>query len=90
MAKLIQVSDAMYQSLMMYKGEMMAATKKAVTFDAVIAHEFTKANHLGIIISRLVQSYPEERERIVQIAEETESYEYIKAMVEITGKHPTE
>ena len=87
MTKMVQVSDGIYETLMLYKGGLMAMTKKAVTFDDVIAYEFNKANHLTQIISRLVREFPEERDRVEKIAKELNAYEYIKAIVEFVGKH---
>lgn len=88
MVKMVQVSDECYGHLMFWKGILMTATKRAVTFDDVIANEFNKANHLGQIISRLIRKFPEERERIAEIAKETNAYEDVKAIIETVGKSP--
>ena len=78
MPKMIQVSDGCYETLMIHKAALMAATKKSVTFDDVIAHEINRANHLAQIMSRLVHTFPEERERIEKIAKELDAYEDVK------------
>ena len=86
MAKVVQVSDEIYDTLMLHKGMMMVVTKKAITFDHVIAYEFNKANHLTQLISRLVRDFPEERERIGKIAKELEVYADVEGILSTIGK----
>jgi len=49
-----------------------------------------RANHLAQIMSRLVHTFPEERERIEKIAKELDAYEDVKAIIETAGNHPKE
>jgi predicted CopG family antitoxin len=82
MAKMVQVSDEIYKTLMLHKGLLMVDRKTSVTFDDVIAHEVNKANGLGQVLSQLVRSNPELAEKIKTIAVEQENYEYVRGIVE--------
>ena len=59
MVKMVQVSDEIYETLMLYKGMLMTIRKMATTFDDVIAAEINKANHFAQLMSMLIRTHPE-------------------------------
>jgi hypothetical protein len=83
----IQVHPELYEYLSLMRQASGLLKKQDVTFADIIANEINKANGLTAVISRLVREFPDERERITQIAKDTEEYEYVKPIVECIGKN---
>jgi len=99
-SKTIVVHSELYQRLVLEKAMLTMkwcelnqrpdGAPSTPTFADVIIEKINKANSLGVLVSRLVRDYPEERERIAKIAIEEDSYEYVKGIVENVGKKPKE
>lgn len=87
-AKMVQVSNEIYDLLTLYKGMLITQRKISVTFNDVIAAEFNKANALNQLIAKLIIEYPEETERIAKASKDLDIYEYVEAILETLSHIP--
>jgi len=83
--KMIQVSDELYEALVLGKAELMLETKKEETFHNVVAMYANGRNHLRQILSHLVRKYPDVRPKLEKTAKALGYYDEIKGIIGITG-----